>query len=456
MLFTGEARGGVFMNRIRGKRVKQCGKGQCFWRKLWIIGVFAVLIVSLHVSVAEARSQRPEQKERYIKMADGSGRYLKKEGKGWYLRDRDGTVSGGVHRVVPERKGRSVFEKGYYFFEEDGRLCTRRDFHVLAQTAGKKKFQGMYYFGGKNGKLYTKKGWIAVGRKRYYLTSAGKCVTDRWKSGYYLQSNGVMAKNKQTPDGTWVGYDGKKCPENEVALGKLKKKLVDTVRRYRGSWSVYVKNLETGDVVNINDRSMYSASTIKAFVMASVYNEIAHGRMEESSTVRSLLHSMITVSSNDAYNTLVCAQGNSFVSGAAVVNRYLKKQGYDQTGCHHTLHPASCASTGDGGRNMTSAKDCGVLLERIYRGKCVSRKYSQKMQSLLLQQKRRGKIPAGLPAGVKAANKTGETSTTQHDMAIVYGEKTDYVICVFSTGGGASAVSGIRNISKIVYDYLNE
>ena len=106
---------------------------------------------------------------------------------------------------------------------------------------------------------------------------------------------------------------------------------------------------------------------------------------------------------------------------------------------------------------MASAKDAGMILEQIYRGKCVSARYSREMLNLLLRQTRRWKIPAGLPSGVKVANKTGETSSVQHDMAIVFGKKTDYVICVFSrTGSEGYAVPRIKSISSTVYKYLNK
>ena len=150
------------------------------------------------------------------------------------------------------------------------------------------------------------------------------------------------------------------------------------------------------------------------------------------------------------------SRSGSFLGGASVVNKYLQKNKYTKTGCHHTLHPASSASTGDGQSNITSAKDCGVLLEHIYNGTCVSSKYSKEMQRLLLSQTRRWKIPSGIPSGVRVANKTGETSSVDHDMAIVYGKKKDYVICVFSnTGSEGYALPRIRNISSTVYNYLN-
>ena len=122
-----------------------------------------------------------------------------------------------------------------------------------------------------------------------------------------------------------------------------------------------------------------------------------------------------------------------------------------------SLQPASSAWAGDGGRNSASAKDCGVLLERIYRGQCVSKQYSNEMLNLLLHQTVRYKIPAGLPSGVVCANKTGETSTVQHDIAIVYEKKTNYVLCVFSSGASESRLqAGIRAVSARVYEYMNK
>ena len=42
----------------------------------------------------------------------------------------------------------------------------------------------------------------------------------------------------------------------------------------------------------------------------------------------------------------------------------------------------------------------------------------------------------------------------QHDIAIVYGPKTTYILCVMSEGS-ANAIANIRSISKVVYNYLN-
>ncbi len=350
----------------------------------------------------------------------------------------------------------SVSFKGYYYFSNTGKLCTTKAFRKVKQTLGGLSFNGTYYFGGSRGALVRKKGWVTYKGNKYYINSNGKMLTNCWKNGYYLLSNGRIAKSCQVPDGSYVDANGKKCKKEEVALSSLKNTLTSMTKKYGGTWSIYVKNLETGDVLSLNDQAMYPASTIKVFVMASLYNEIKAGRVKETSQVKSLLQSMITVSSNESYNALVKKQSSSgsFLSGAAVINNYLKKYGYTSTRVHHTLHPASSTRVSDGSSNTSSAKDCGVLLERIYKGTCVSKAYSKKMLNLLLAQERRWKIPAGIPSGIKVANKTGETSTTDHDIAIVYGKKTDYVICVFSSGS-SSASTKIAAISRTVYNYLN-
>lgn len=77
------------------------------------------------------------------------------------------------------------------------------------------------------------------------------------------------------------------------------------------------------------------------------------------------------------------------------------------------------------------------------------------MLNLLLNQECRYKIPAGLPSGVKSGNKTGEIDNYQHDAAIVYGKKTDYVIVIFSMANEYMGINGIKEISSIVYNYLN-
>ena len=79
------------------------------------------------------------------------------------------------------------------------------------------------------------------------------------------------------------------------------------------------------------------------------------------------------------------------------------------------------------------------------------------MLDLLENQQITWKIPEGLPQGVISANKTGETDLSQHDIAIVFGAKTTYILCVMSENwkNADDAIDDIRSISRVVYAYLN-
>jgi beta-lactamase class A len=79
------------------------------------------------------------------------------------------------------------------------------------------------------------------------------------------------------------------------------------------------------------------------------------------------------------------------------------------------------------------------------------------MRNLLLQQDRRGKIPAGLPSGTKCGNKTGELNYAENDAAIIWGPACDYVLVVFAGNISApgTAQSQIRHLSTTVYEGMN-
>lgn len=323
---------------------------------------------------------------------------------------------------------------GYYFFDENGRMTTEPGLHELEMTSNGRHFSGTYYFGGENGVL--------------------------------VQEAGV------TEEGFPVDETGKVSDLENLGMDTLEPQLESMLSSYDGEWSVYVKNLDTDEVISINNKPMYSASLIKAFVMAKTYadmdlvleNQAEKMKAEPDSPavqekVYDLLWNMITVSDNESCNELGRLQDekSDFLKGAESVNEYLEKEGYDDTSYQSTLHPSRSPVLSLGEHNTTTAEDCGLLLERIYKGECVSAAASEDMLEFLLNQKNTTKIPSGIAADVTVANKTGETDTDQHDMAIVYGPKTTYILCVMSEGfkNADQAVENIRKISGVVYNYLN-
>lgn len=215
------------------------------------------------------------------------------------------------------------------------------------------------------------------------------------------------------------------------------------------TWSVAVMSCDGSNNTTFNERQMQAASLIKLYIMGAVYeNYTTLTNTYGQSTVDNHLYNMITISDNDAANSLTkMLGGGDAAAGRGVVNSFCTSHGYSNSSMGRMLLEANPS-----GENYTSAGDCAEFLQDAYNG---TLSYSSSMISLLKQQQRTGKIPAGVPSGVTTANKTGELSNVENDAAIIYAGG-DYILCVMSGNlySTSNARSVITKISSQVYDYF--
>ena len=229
-----------------------------------------------------------------------------------------------------------------------------------------------------------------------------------------------------------------------------------------GTWSVYVCNLLKDSDGTINDTPMQAASLIKLYIMGAVYENYGTiAQSHNSEEIDSNISAMISVSDNDAANTLVNWLGNgNDAAGMAKVNNFCQEHGFTSTQMNRLLLAGK-----ENGDNYTSVKDCGIFLKQIYQvvnGTLPSSTLTNAdaMYFQLKTQQRKNKIPAQLPEGVGTANKTGELDTVENDAAIIYdtAKGIDLVVCFMSqdlTDTGA-AQSTIAADARAIYGYYNE
>lgn len=321
------------------------------------------------------------------------------------------------------------------------------------------KINHICYYIQEDGTIAT--GWQELDGVSYYFAENGIMQTNQWIDGRYVGTEGNMYVNTITPDGIYVGKDGRE----DTSLGKvnsvegledLKATLEEMLSGYYGTWSIYVKDIENKEYLTINNTQMFSASLIKLYCAAAAFDLMDKGEMEETERINSLMTQMISISDNDAFNLMVaaCSGTNSQVAGRPIIQAYIDAEGYRDTTLTSMLLPTRYRAPSSSGRNYTTVEDCGLLLEKIYKGKCVNPEVSRKFLDLLFNQTHINKIPAGLPEGTRCANKTGDTDEFQHDAAIVYSPGGDYIIAIMSENGGASIVNS-QKISETVYDYFN-
>jgi beta-lactamase class A len=111
--------------------------------------------------------------------------------------------------------------------------------------------------------------------------------------------------------------------------------------------------------------------------------------------------------------------------------------------------------------NQGSPQDMAELLAMIVEQRCASAPSCRLMIEIMYRQEWREKIPAGLPAGVFVANKTGGVSGTSNDAAIVRTPSGAPIVMVvyckaLSYAAQERAPAAVAAIAAALYDHLGE
>jgi len=217
--------------------------------------------------------------------------------------------------------------------------------------------------------------------------------------------------------------------------------MIELFRRANsGSFTMAQPLMVVNQFASIVDGSPY------ALDLGSDSDSTLYRRVGGRVPVDTLLRLMITRSSNFATNILIS------LVGADQVTRTMRALGAERI---QVLRGVEDGKAFDKGlNNTTTARDLAIILRAIEEGRAAGPEATRQMREILLAQEFNEKIPAGLPAGVRVAHKTGEITAHSHDAAIVYPPgRRPYVLVVLTRGiqDGAKSSKLIADISSIIY-----
>ena len=233
------------------------------------------------------------------------------------------------------------------------------------------------------------------------------------------------------------------------------------------------------------DAYFHAASTIKLAVLMGVYGEVARGRLTADApvhvrnkfasivekrpftlnldweptqevakhlgrtmSVRDLAYHMITTSSNFATNLLIDVVGVPAIQQALEemkIEGIIMLRGVSD-------EPAFQA----GLNNQVTANGLLKLLRMIAEGRAWSPEICAQMLEIMLDQRFKSGIPAGLPADVHVAHKTGNISTVHHDAGIIYmGNRNPYFLVILTQfAADAKRSAAVAEVSKDLFETL--
>ncbi|NLZ53811.1 MAG: serine hydrolase [Thermoanaerobacteraceae bacterium] len=240
----------------------------------------------------------------------------------------------------------------------------------------------------------------------------------------------------------------------------LQVQLEDYIGTRPGKVSVYVKDLITGETLNIKSDQVYvAASTIKLPLVLYIYELAAQGEIDLDAkltytpeyyaqgtgilqgkpfggqyTIRELSRLSIEYSDNVAWKMLL-----GFI-GQDKLTAYEKSLGAEATG-------------GDNGLYITTPEDMGIYLERLLNFSKEKPKYGDKIIHYMANSIFYEGIPQDLPDDIVVAHKMGALNDKFHDVGIVFG-KRPYIITIFTDEAWEEvSLQTLADVSHIVYDF---
>jgi len=201
---------------------------------------------------------------------------------------------------------------------------------------------------------------------------------------------------------------------------------------------VHVRNKFLG----IHDRKPYMLD-INRDTEGEVYE-----RLGRTMSVRQLAYHMITASSNLATNLLVD------VVGVPVIRTALDELGIE--GIRVLRGVEDHAAFEAGLNNEVTANGLLKLLRLIAEGNAYGEEASAQMREILLDQRFKSGIPAGLPQEARVAHKSGNISTVHHDAGIVYLEgRKPYVLVILTQFASETGLTtAVADVSRDIYECL--
>ncbi len=278
------------------------------------------------------------------------------------------------------------------------------------------------------------------------------------------------------------------CSSSRVTMHTLRKEIGKEFSSQKGIFAVAFKDLSTGRGLRINDTiPFHAASTMKTPVLIEVYKQSAEGKFSlsdsvaiknefksivdgssyqlnpaddsetelykhigEKRTIQFLVYQMIIVSSNLATNLII------ELVDAKNVTQTMRELGAKDIRVLRGVEDGKAFERGM--NNTTTARDLKIVFEKIAKGETINPVASRDMLKILLDQHFNEIIPAGLPAGVKVAHKTGSITGVQHDSGIVFlpdGRKYVLVLLSKNLEDEKAAIRAMASVSTMIYQYVN-
>ena len=236
----------------------------------------------------------------------------------------------------------------------------------------------------------------------------------------------------------------------------LEKRIAAELKSYDGHMGFYADDLKGNTVVMNGDEDFETASTIKTYILACLFDQIEQGKadLEDILTYEphhavsgsGLIHSLdlgMKLRVKDAATLMIIVSDNTATNmiieylGLDTINACIQKLGCTGTRLHRTLH---FDSDGLGRLGTSTPRDYASIFIRLAKGCLISPKADAAMIEILKKQHYNSMIVRDFPiyymdgedngeeSSIQVASKSGSMDECRNDGGIVFTPYGPYVI----------------------------
>lgn len=254
-----------------------------------------------------------------------------------------------------------------------------------------------------------------------------------------------------------------------VNFSALRSKLNEYMSQPRAGLkpSVYFEYLPTGVSVEYNNTEVVAASLLKVPVAISIYYLVEQQKIDLNDTVQ-LKQEWLDSNFGDLYKkgagyevsiaeAIKAMLNNSDNTATKLLLSQLAAHPIpDKDGIYRYLDIELSLTQNTEVQNITiTPESYASILKCLYLACYNTPEHSQEMLQLLSETTYDTRLKRYLPKDVLIAHKYGTFSNEyQSDCGIVYLDKRNYLLCVMVEGSDPAASDMIGDISKLVYDYM--
>lgn len=245
----------------------------------------------------------------------------------------------------------------------------------------------------------------------------------------------------------------------------LRSSLRSKVNSYNNEFGLYFEYLPTGVSINVNGNSeIYAASLFKVPVIMAYYygKERTHATGDQIIEVqKDQLDSQFgdlwkkgagtKLKASEAVHLALSRSDNTAIKALVP---YVKDEDFNAV--YNGLDLDLTASK-EGA--LITPKNYSSILKSLFFASILNRNDSEELLDIMSRSPFNDKLVAGIPPSVKVAHKIGdfrdgESKEGYRDCGIVYIPRRPYILCMYSTSSEVVARERMKDLSKMVYDYV--